>query len=119
MSENGSEKTKKIEITNADDKEYFNEFSSFISENEFKEIYKNLSDALTKRSTYICDFDNEKFIQKCIGEINLFLNNKTNNVKYTLTESKQTYKENKEFLLKKTKPEKLLEEEILEKIEKV
>lgn len=73
-----------IEIKNGDNEPYTNSIRSFVSQDEFKNIYFGLCNNLTKRTIYKCNVDKDQFIAECIKEIDAYLQyfkvNKTVNI---------------------------------------
>jgi len=52
--------TNRIEISNGDNEPIINKQRSFISEEEFKDIFEELGKNLSKKAIYKCKIDNEK-----------------------------------------------------------
>lgn len=65
--------THRINIKNGDNEPYDNKIRSFITEDEFKDLYYGLCSNLTKRTIYKFDIDKDKFIEECAFEINDYL----------------------------------------------
>lgn len=63
----------RIDIRNGDNEPIVNSTRSFVTENEFKQVYIALTTNLAKRTLYKCNVDIEKFSSECINEINNYL----------------------------------------------
>lgn len=62
--------TRKIEITNGDNKPYENRIRAYVTQGEFEKIYRGLRENLMQRSIYRFRIDKDKFIDDCIFQIN-------------------------------------------------
>ena len=62
--------TRKIEITNGDNKPYENRIRAYVTQGEFEKIYRGLCENLMQRSIYRFRIDKDKFIDDCIFQIN-------------------------------------------------
>ena len=65
--------TNRINIKNGDIEHKNNGTHSYVNEDSFYEIYKSLSEKLSKRTIYKLDLDKDEFIKKCTSEINELL----------------------------------------------
>lgn len=65
--------THKIDIKNGDNEPRDNKIRSFITEDDFKDLYYGLCSNLTKRTIYKFNIDKDKFIEECAFDINDYL----------------------------------------------
>lgn len=65
--------TKKIPIKNGDEPPVENGQQSYISEDSFIKLLKELSSRMTKRTMYQVNIDSGKFIEACVTELNDYL----------------------------------------------
>lgn len=98
MQQRGSNK---ITIENGDNESYTNSVRAFVSEDEFKKLYTNLCENLTKRTLYKCKIDSQQFIKDCITDINSFLQNFSAVKKVNTTESEAGFNKAQMFEVKK------------------
>lgn len=73
MADKGS---KKIVIRNGDEEPVENGRHSFISEEQFRSLLKELSSRMSKRTMYQVNIDSHKFMEECSEKLNELLSNK-------------------------------------------
>ena len=93
--------TNRIEIANGDNEPITNKQRSFISENEFKDIFEELGKNLSKKAIYKCKIDSEKYILSSIDKINKHISDFDLKKIVELTDSKGEYDNTGKFKLEK------------------
>lgn len=91
--------TNRIEIKNGDNKDYVNNIRSFVSEEEFNEIFLELNKKLTQRTIYKCKVNKDEYIKESIEDINSFLKHFNFNKNVDITTSKASFTDSQKFKL--------------------
>lgn len=92
--------TKKIYIKNGDEEPVENGQNSFMSEEEFAKLLKELSNRMTKRTMYQVKIDSDSFIATCINELNEILRYKRLRSQFEIGTGKAEFTEQKKIKLK-------------------
>lgn len=77
--------TSRIDIKNGDNEPIVNGAHSYINEDDFRRIFKSLSEKLSKRSIYRLELNKDDFIHNCVSEINDWLAPRTVRTVYDIT----------------------------------
>ena len=91
--------TKKIIIKNGDEPPVENGKNTFIDEEKFKKLLKELSIRMTKRTMYQVDIDSEAFISDCINEVNELLRTKRIRNEYEVESGKASFDNRQKFVM--------------------
>jgi len=91
--------TKKIPVKNGDEPPVENGPHSFMSEEHFVQLLKELSSRMTKRTMYQVQIDHGAFIHACIEELNDLLRNKRIRNEFEIETGKATFNEQQKFML--------------------
>lgn len=91
--------TKKIPIKNGDEEPIENGQNSFMSEEQFVKLLKELSQRMTKRTMYQVKIDSEGFVTACISELNEILKYKKVRSEFEIGTGKAGFTEQKKFKL--------------------
>lgn len=94
--------TRKIEITNGDNKPPENRVRAFATQGEFEKIYFALRENLIKRTMYKFKIDKDKFIEDCAWEINDYLRFMKAKNEYKLEGGKATFNPSAKFILEES-----------------
>ena len=96
MTKKGS---RKVEITNGDNEPYENKIRTFVTEDEFRNVYANLCAILQKKTIYVTNIDNEEFIHSCCKEVNELLEYQHVTNTYVIEESHGKFDDAAQFKL--------------------
>lgn len=91
--------TKKIPIKNGDEPPIENGLHSFISEENFKKLLKELSNRMTKRTMYQVKIDSEAFIKDCIDTLNELLRYKRIRNEFEVESGKASFNDQQKFVM--------------------
>lgn len=91
--------TKKIPIKNGDEEPVNNGQHSFISEVQFKKLFKELSSRIAKRTMYQVDIDTDAFIQDCSQELNQLLKYKRIRNEFEVESGKAGFDDQQKFVM--------------------
>lgn len=91
--------TKKIPIKNGDEPPVENGLHSFISEENFKKLLKELSNRMTKRTMYQVKIDSEAFIKDCIDTLNELLRYKRIRNEFEVESGKASFNNQQKFVM--------------------
>lgn len=102
--------TKKIPIKNGDDEPVENGKHSYISEEHFDRLLKELSKRMSKRTMYRVNIDNAAFIEACVSELNETLRYKRIRYEYDIETGKAEFDEQRKFKMADPSAQKLFDE---------
>lgn len=102
--------TKKIPIKNGDEEPIENGKHSFISEEYFDKLLKELSKRMSKRTMYQVNINNDAFIDACITELNDLLRYKHIRYEYEIETGKANFDDLKKFRMSDASMQKVIEE---------
>lgn len=102
--------TKKIPIKNGDDEPVENGKHSYISEEHFDKLLKELSKRMSKRTMYRVNIDNAAFIEACVSELNETLRYKRIRYEYDIETGKAEFDEQRKFKMADPSAQKLFDE---------
>ena len=94
--------SRKIEVRNGDNEPYENLVRSFVTQNEFKDFYYTLCSHLSKKTIYKFQIDKDKFINKCIGELNDYLRFMRAKNVYEVETGKGTFNDSAMFVMEES-----------------
>ncbi|NSW92162.1 MAG: DEAD/DEAH box helicase family protein [Firmicutes bacterium] len=102
--------TKKIPIKNGDDEPVENGKHSYISEEYFDRLLKELTKRMSKRTMYQVNIDNAAFIEACVSELNEMLRYKRIRYEYDIETGKAEFDEQRKFKMADPYAQKLFDE---------
>ncbi len=102
--------TKKIPIINGDEEPVENGKHSYISEECFDKLLKELSKRMAKRTMYQVDIDSAAFIEACTNELNEILRYKHIRYEYEIETGKADFDDLKKFKMSDASVQKVFEE---------
>ncbi len=102
--------TRKIPIKNGDDEPVENSKHSYISEEYFDKLLKELSKRMSQRTMYQVKIDNKAFIEECVSELNEDLRYKHIRYEYHIETGKAEFDELKKFRLADPSVQQLFDE---------
>lgn len=91
--------TKKIPVKNGDEPPVENGPHSYISEEQFKKLIREISKRIRKRTMYQVDIDSAGFIQDCAAELNEFLKYKRLREAFEVETGKAGFDEHQKFVM--------------------
>lgn len=91
--------TKKIIIKNGDESPVENGKNTFIDEEKFKKLLKELSIRMNKRTMYQVDIDSEAFINDCISEVDELLKTKRIRNEFEVESGKAGFDNKQKFVM--------------------
>lgn len=91
--------TKKIPVKNGDEAPVDNGPNSFMSEESFVQLLKELSARMRKRTMYQVKIDQQAFIDSCVSELNDLLRYKKIRNEYEVETGKATFNDQQKFML--------------------
>lgn len=102
--------TKKIPIKNGDEEPVVNGKNSYISEEYFKKLLKELSARMSKRTMYQVNIDSAAFIKACVLELNEKLKYRNIKHEYVIESGKADFDELRKFKMSEASAQKMFEE---------
>lgn len=102
--------TRKIPIKNGDDEPVENGKHSYISEEYFDKLLKELSKRMSQRTMYQVKIDNKAFIEECVAELNEALRYKHIRYEYHIETGKAEFDEQKKFRMADPSVQQLFDE---------
>lgn len=103
--------TKKIPIKNGDEEPVVNGKNSFISEDYFNKLLKELSARMSKRTMYQVNIDSAAFINACVLELNERLKYKNIKYEYVIESGKANFDALRKFKMSEASAQKMFEEQ--------
>jgi len=102
--------TRKIPIKNGDEEPVENGKHSYISEEYFDKLLKELSKRMSQRTMYQVKIDNKEFIEECVSELNEALRYKHIRYEYHIETGKAEFDELKRFRMADPSVQQLFDE---------
>ncbi|MCQ2011181.1 DEAD/DEAH box helicase family protein [Sporolactobacillus sp. STSJ-5] len=102
--------TKKIHINNGDESPIINSKNSYVSEDYFKKLLRELSERMSKRTLYQVDINSDEFINACVFELNEKLKYKNIKFEYVIESGNADFDDLRKFKMSEATPQKMFEE---------
>ncbi len=91
--------TKKIPVKNGDEPPVENSPHNYISEEQFKKLFREISSRMAKRTMYQVNIDADAFIEDCIQELNEFLKFKRLRDEFEVETGKAGFDDRQRFVM--------------------